>query len=360
MAAIHEYFMSTTSPTGFSGLFEQLIDNYSAYRTYIIKAGPGCGKSSMMRRIADRIVAAGHDIELIHCSSDPLSLDAVLCRDLKFAIADGTDPHVLEPSIPAAKQEVVSLHHCIDNAKITANFEKLRVLFDLNAQYVERAKRFVAAAGSLYFEIERTAKSFVLNDKVKRYAENLAAKTMPKKSDRRGRETLRFSSAITSMGVVDFAESNFSDCSSVHIFEDRYGAAAHALLDVVRDFALAGGSDIVTCRCPMSPFDKIDTVFVPSLSLAFVHSSYISPVSIKSAHVVRDRRFYDSDPVSACQKRLAFSKKAALKLLDEAGTLLSDAKTVHDEIEEYYIANVDFSKIREREKQICVDIGLEP
>lgn len=93
MATVHDYFLGATSPTGFSSFFEQLVDNDAPFRTYIIKAGPGCGKSSMMRRIADRMIAEEYDIELIHCSSDPLSIDGLLCNALKFAIVDGTAPH---------------------------------------------------------------------------------------------------------------------------------------------------------------------------------------------------------------------------------------------------------------------------
>lgn len=267
---------------------------------------------------------------------------------------------MLEPTIPAAKQEVVSLFHCIDNQRMTQCVNKLRPLFDLNAQYIARAKRFIAAAGSLYFDTERTAKNALLYDKINRYAHNLATKTMPKKSELPGKETLRLVSAITPLGIVDFTESNFDKCASVHIFEDRYGAAAHAMLSIIRDCALNGGCDIITCRSPMSAYDKIDAVYVPAMSLLFAHSSYISPVSIKEAHVVRDKRFYDTVLINACQKRLAFCKKATIELLNEASSLLADAKKVHDDIESYYKTSVDYTKVRECEKQVCRDIGLVP
>lgn len=360
MAAIHNYFLGALSPTGFSSFFEQLVDNDFALRTYILKAGPGCGKSSLMRRIADRIIAAGHDFEMIHCASDPLSLDGLICRDLNFAIVDGTAPHVLEPSIPAAKQKVVSLYHCIDNKQITASFGKLRPLFDLNAQYLARAKRFIAAAGSLHYDIERTAANALIPEKVARYAKNLAAKTFPKKSEKRGTETLRLSCAYTPAGIIDFTESNYSNCLHTHIFEDRFAAYAHLILDNIRDLALAGGCAIVTSRSAMSAYDKIDAVYIPALDTVFAHSSYISGVSIANAHVVRDQRFYNTEIIGACQKRLNFCKKATVELLDEACSLLSDAKRVHDDIEEYYKSSVDFVKVREQEKEICTDIGLEP
>ena len=104
-----DYFLGTVSASGFAGFFSQLNDPDLPERTRIIKSGPGCGKSSMMRRLGERMVRAGYPVEYIHCSSDPDSLDGLVCVPLRFAIVDGTAPHVLEPAIPAAKQEVVSL-----------------------------------------------------------------------------------------------------------------------------------------------------------------------------------------------------------------------------------------------------------
>jgi hypothetical protein len=359
LSAIHDYFLGATSPNGFSGFFEQLVENDAPFRTYIIKGGPGCGKSSLMRRIADRIIANGHDLEMIHCSSDPLSLDGLICYPLRFAIVDGTAPHVLEPSIPAAKQEVVSLYHCIDNARMQLYAESLMALFAQNAHFSTRAKRFVAAAGSLHFDIERTARNCLIAEKAKRYARNLCARIMPR-TEGTGSESLRLCGAVTPLGIVDYAEDNYARCDHVHIFEDRYGAAAHLSLETIRDFALEAGYDIITSRSFLSPYDAIEAVYIPALSLAFLHSSYISLVRIDHAHVIRDRRFYDAAALSLCQRRLGFCKKAVLEMLGEAGSLLADAKAVHDDIEEYYKSSVDFVRVREREKEICVDLGLEP
>ncbi len=93
MQKYYDYFLGTTAPGGFADFFRQLCDNASPLRTYIIKTGPGCGKSTMMRRIGARIIKEGYSIEFIHCSSDPDSLDGLICHQLGFAIVDGTAPH---------------------------------------------------------------------------------------------------------------------------------------------------------------------------------------------------------------------------------------------------------------------------
>lgn len=87
------FYLGANSPTGFYSLYDQLIDPASAEDILILKGGPGCGKSSFMRRVAKAVEDKGLAVEYIQCSGDPDSLDAVVFPSLKTAIVDGTAPH---------------------------------------------------------------------------------------------------------------------------------------------------------------------------------------------------------------------------------------------------------------------------
>ena len=89
------FFLGANTPQGFVSRFEQLSDADAGWRTFVIKGGPGCGKSSMMKKIAEKLMESQNNIELIHCSSDADSLDGVIIPGLKVSIADGTMPHVV-------------------------------------------------------------------------------------------------------------------------------------------------------------------------------------------------------------------------------------------------------------------------
>ena len=78
------FYLGANSPTGFYSLYDQLLEPEQAETIYILKGGPGCGKSSLMRRAS---------VEYIACSGDPDSLDAVVFPALNTAIVDGTAPH---------------------------------------------------------------------------------------------------------------------------------------------------------------------------------------------------------------------------------------------------------------------------
>ena len=92
-----QYFLGANSPTGFYSLYDCLISPQEARAVYILKGGPGCGKSTLMRKVGTWAEEAGLETEYILCSGDPDSLDAVILPGRDVAIVDGTAPHVVVP-----------------------------------------------------------------------------------------------------------------------------------------------------------------------------------------------------------------------------------------------------------------------
>lgn len=87
-----KFFLGANTYRGFCSLFDQLKCDDS-WQTYVLKGGPGTGKSSGMKKIADTI--GDKNTEYIFCSSDTKSLDAVILHHKGVSIADGTAPHVV-------------------------------------------------------------------------------------------------------------------------------------------------------------------------------------------------------------------------------------------------------------------------
>ena len=73
-----------------------------------MKGGPGVGKSSFMKKIATEFADKGYDVEIFPCSSDPGSLDAVVIKKLGVVLIDATAPHIVDPKIPGAIDEIVN------------------------------------------------------------------------------------------------------------------------------------------------------------------------------------------------------------------------------------------------------------
>lgn len=109
------YFGSANSYGGFVSNFNKIFAASKVDKLFIIKGGPGTGKSTLMKKIHKRY-AEGFDTTVLLCSSDPESFDGVLISDGRntVAIVDGTAPHVVDPKFPGAIEEIVNLADAFD------------------------------------------------------------------------------------------------------------------------------------------------------------------------------------------------------------------------------------------------------
>ncbi len=93
----------------------------------------------------------------------------------------------------------------------------------------------------------------------------------------------------------------------------------------------------------MSPFEKIEHLFVPALRLCFATGNSWHPVSLPGQRTIHCTRFCSREGLRLRRQRLRFNKKAAQELFAQAVCVLQEAKACHDGIEEFYKDATDFS-----------------
>ena len=169
-----DFFLGATTPAGFKGYFAPLRRE-PGMQLVLLKSGPGCGKSTMMKRLARAAQDKGEPIQRIHCASDPDSLDGVVFLRQKRAIIDATAPHVVEPEAPGADERVLSLYHTIDADALHPHKDEVTALFARNQLLRSRAARYVASAGSLLLDSRRAEACSANFEKVRRYVKRLRA-----------------------------------------------------------------------------------------------------------------------------------------------------------------------------------------
>lgn len=349
-----DFLLGTTTPAGFKGYFTELGQEPNM-QLYLIKSGPGCGKSTMMKRLAQM---EDGPVERIHCSSDPDSLDGVVFTQRSAAILDATAPHTMEPQAPGADEVVVSLYHTMDADALHAHREEIKDLFARNRSLRSRASRYIASAGSLLLDSRRAAACSTDFEKLRRYAKRLCARLLPR-TGAVGCEKLRFLTAITPKGTLFYRDTVRALASRVIVFRDEYGAVSRFLMELIRSEALARGYTIYTCPCAMHPEDKIDHILIPSLGLAFLTDNSWHSIQFPGQQTVRCTRFVDGANLSGYRARLRFNRRAAEELIQQAVALMAQAKTCHDELETYYRTAVDFDAVEAATHRCARELGLE-
>ncbi len=341
-----DFFLGAGSPTGFVGYFNHLTEPDMGIDVTLIKAGPGCGKSTFMRNIAIALNEKGCFTELIHCSSDSDSLDGVICQEKNFAIIDATAPHIVEPKYPGAVEDVLSLYHLLDRQKLGENKEEIVALFAKNSCYHERATRYITAAGSLVQDSMRVAGFCLDSEKIDGFCKRFCAKKIAKSStEGKAKEHLRVLGAITPKGHVFYGNTISAMAQEVVVIEDSYGCVAKKILSEVKNAALAKNYDIYTCYCAMSPYDKIEHIIIPELSLAVTTRNNYNEYEFGNVEVIKNSRFLRTEQLRERKKRLKFNKTTTEELLEQAVLMLKKAKSVHDDIEVHYVAAMDFGKL---------------
>lgn len=333
------FFLGSNTKRGFVPLFDQLKDPVIGNHLYILKGGPGSGKSSLMRRIAKTLVQEGHKIEYIPCASDPMSLDAILDYDAGIAMVDGTAPHTMDPNYPGAYDTIINLGSVWDDHILKKHKQDIIELSDTISQSHSMATSCIIAAAALLDANRKLASRYVnqeaLTSEVSKLIEEL--ENSPK-----GKERKRLLSAVSVGNFIFLDDTLTSLCSKLYIISDDWGAASSAFMSNLHCYAVSKSLDVITCYDSIHNPDKIDHLIFPKAGIAITTSNsfhscnYENSVSIDGL-----MKPIEIMNISTMTRHLSMAQS----LIDNACLHIARAKQLHDDLESYYIAAMDFTKV---------------
>ena len=337
-----QFFLGANAPTGFYSLYDQLLDPDQARAIYIIKGGPGCGKSTLMRQVARAMEEHGLTVEYILCSGDPDSLDGVVIPALGTALVDGTAPHVVEPRYPGLVEEYVDLGACYHREGLLPLRGQLMSCMSGYKGCYNRAYRCLLAAQQIEEDMRALLITPALEAKMVKRARGILSREVKKGGGEPGKGVQRFLGAVTHRGIITCFETADALCQRVYELSDSYGLA-HVMLTHLAAGAMAAGYDVIPCPSPMSP-DRMEHLLIPGLSLAFLTTTPAQPYP--------GRPYRRLQLVRRSRARLRFSRKVASALIGEAVDSLAQAKAMHDRLEALYNPHVDFDLVHRRAQDI--------
>ena len=340
MSHVTRFFLGANSRHGFASLYDTFPDDDKDF-LYIIKGGPGCGKSSFMRRIGAAAEERGFPVEYIHCSGDPDSLDAVYLPVQHMAYADGTAPHVLDAAYPAVSSLYLDLGHFYDRQSLLPLRE---TILDLNSRYREHYRRAYAclsAAANVSAKGIPALWGKTEQEKLRRKAEGFASREFCRGDG--GRVQKRFLRAISCQGERFFRETAETLCGRICTLDNELGLAG-VYLSFLAELAAERGIDAILCPDPLDP-EVLDAILLPSLSLGFLAVDREHPYDGPVYRHYRLDRLASHDIVTAARAEIRRTQNLQSELIRSGIDSLGKAKALHDELEAAYNPQVDFKGV---------------
>lgn len=328
------FFLGANSGAGFFSLYNGFAKAPGDF-TYLIKAGPGGGKSSFMRRIGNEAEKRGMDVEYILCSGDPDSLDGIYIPALRCAVTDATAPHPSEPDCFGAQSCYVNLGVFCSPPRADESIARLTE--EYKGHYA-RAYRLLAAAAQVKRRLITAPGDSGIADTVRRRAASALSRELGCAKRSGGIVRERFLHCISCRGELCLDDTIQKLCKRIYLLDNRFGLG-FAYLDVVMREALRRGENIIRCPDPLCP-ELTEAVLLPERALGFVCSTLCKPKE-PWRHVRLDALML---PALSRQERgcIRRCEKLHTALLDEAVLELRQAKKQHDALEAAYRPYVDF------------------
>lgn len=351
---IRHMFPGGNTSLGFFSYYDHILSQEKAKRIFVLKGGPGVGKSTFMKKIAQGICEKGYDAEYMHCSSDPDSLDGVVFPELNIAILDGTAPHVVDPKNPGAVDEIINLGQFWREDGIAANKDRILEINQEIGRNFARAFRYIQAAFSLYRDSETIYEqamdhgkaNVVIADTVKRIFRGIDP------SEVVGKQRRLFASAITPKGLVNYLPSLLTTEKVIALY-GKPGTGTERLLERVRTTATERGIYTESFYCALNPH-RLEHLIIPELEVSLTTRNRVHDGNVTPSGEIDFNQFLKEAVLEKYRQEISFNQEEYEKMLDRAVKTIQNAKRLHDELENYYIPNMNFSEVQE-----CQDALLE-
>lgn len=336
-----QYFLGANSKHGFHSLYDGFTDPDAGDFLWVIKGGPGCGKSTFMKRIGAAGEAAGLAVEYILCSGDPDSLDGVYFPEQRVGYTDGTAPHVQEATYPGAASLYLDLGSFLDAGALAPHLTEIAALNRENSAHYATAYAALAAGAAL---LPRNLPGLVPSDAAARLEKKLAGLVARelRKLEKPGKLTRRFLSARSCQGHLRLDGTLRAQCERIWLLDNELGLGS-AFLARLAELALSRGYHVLLCPDPLEP-ELPEAVLLPEAGLGFLADSRTLPFA---GPVYRHLRLDTlAGPLDPAQRSLLRQRRReSALLLNAAHDAMARAKAVHDKLETVYHPHVDFDGV---------------
>ncbi len=343
MSTPKRFFAAANGYTGFRSYFDTVFNSEDYDKIYVIKGGPGTGKSSFMKKLSSYFSKKDVKIENIYCSSDPDSLDGVIFEknEKRAAIIDGTAPHERDAIIPGAIDELINLGTNWDTKWLIAQRKEILELNAEKKNAYKTAYSYLGIAGTVNSKIVEAKMSGCDFKLLKMLIKSLAEDN---KSITNTKSNSRLISGFGKRGEVKFDTLNSDEYRYFAIQGDK--EAGYIFINELIKEISKYHSNITKFPCPLDD-KKCEAVLLSDTATCFE--------VFGSGDEIDTSDFFSENKLKAEQiKAMQVIEQEALK---QAQRWFNVASDMHFRLEEIYSVSMDFTKndilLEETKDELC-------
>jgi hypothetical protein len=353
-ALVKRYFPGGNTYKGFWSFFEEALAPNR--RVFIIKGGPGTGKSTFIKSIGSNMLSQGYDLEYLCCSGDANSIDGVVIPKLGVAIVDGTAPHVIDPKNPGAVDEIINFGDVWDEDVLIRNKDSIVTINNTIKVHYKKAYENLRKAKDIRDEIEQQIVCKVQSDAIEQGVVKIFGEIINyQKINDVGKGINRFGWAITHRGIVSYFGELTRDITNKYILKGPSVKINSLILHGIEELLIEQGYSVERYHDCLEP-ELTDMIIVPELSLALVSRNYFQPSSAIGDGVVIDMTnilLEESDDFSELETQKVDMVAAIQRGVGE----MEKSKNLHDKLEEFYIRAMDFDRLKQIKDRVLFKIN---
>ena len=335
------FFAASNTKDGFVSYFDEIFRVGECDRIYILKGGPGCGKSTFMKKLGEISEEKGYSCEYFHCSSDPESLDGIIIKEKRVAVIDGTSPHAVEPKLSGVREIIIDLGRAWDTDKLFELGEDIERLSLQKKKHYDDCYKFLYSKNVMDSLVYNLVFPYILFDKPDKTAKRLVDGIF-KRHKKRGKSNVktRLISAFSSCGKIRL--STFEDMAKMCVFVKepfRGSCLPTHFLSAVFEFAKNYGTEIYVSYSSEKRAE-INALYFPEIGVSV--SAYDEKLVAecdrigKKCRIINSARFVDTKTFSHLNPLRKFYNKLSENMENHALNSIEMAGKVHSEIEKIY------------------------
>ena len=324
-----KYFAAANSYGGFISYFDNIFNSVDYDKVYVLKGGPGTGKSNLMKKLSSNFLQKEYNVHEIYCSSDPKSLDGVIIEGEKGRVTmlDGTSPHERDAVIPGAIDEIINLGDGWDGRWLEAKRKDILDLIKEKSQSYKTAYDYLKIAGESNNTIKKYFTLKIDKSKLKSLAESILKDIAIEKS---AKKQIRLLSSFGRYGEYSLDAFETTEKKIIDICGHKQ--ASSILIKYLQSKLSNMGVDIIVYPSALDPgaLDAIELINQPFI------------IRHASSETVNANDFFDLTQTD--KERIKKAEYLTYEALEEAKRWFSIASDIHFRLEEIYSEAMNFEK----------------